>query len=119
MLLACRVCGVQRLIMKLKLIPFAAISAVASGVNAAEVGYYSQPALHGDRLVFVSEGDLWTATVPPDGTSASAATSAAIIAHRLTSSDGVEGRPVFSVDGRFIAFSAQYDGNTDVYTMPI
>ncbi len=34
---------------------------------------------------------------------------------RLTSDVGVESSPVFSPDGKWIAFSAQYEGNTDVY----
>src|SRR5207249_7292445 len=38
---------------------------------------------------------------------------------RLTSDIGVQSNPVFSPDGTVIAFSAQYDGNTDVYTMPV
>src|SRR5262245_13292931 len=41
------------------------------GLCAAEVGYYAQPALHGDRLVFVSEGDLWTALIPAAAASGS------------------------------------------------
>lgn len=85
----------------------------ASAGWAAEPGYYSQPALHGQRLVFVCEGDLWTLTLPeqPDG--------APLVAHRLTSSDGREANPQISPDGRWLAFSAQYDGNTDVYVMPL
>ena len=39
----------------------------AGAARAAEVGYYAQPALHEDRLVFVSEGDLWTARLGGDG----------------------------------------------------
>lgn len=34
---------------------------------------------------------------------------------RLTSHPGVEGNPRFSPDGKWIAFSGEYDGNTDVY----
>ena len=37
---------------------------LSSYANAAEVGYYSQPTLYENRIVFVSEGDLWTATIP-------------------------------------------------------
>ena len=37
---------------------------------------------------------------------------------RLTSSPGVERDPYFSPDGKTLAFTAQYDGNVDVYTMP-
>ena len=37
---------------------------------------------------------------------------------RLTTSEGSETNPVFSVDGRWIAFSGQYGGNTDIYVIP-
>ena len=39
-------------------------------------------------------------------------------ARRLTSDIGIEMNPVFSPDGQTIAFSAQYDGNLDLYTIP-
>ncbi len=80
---------------------------------AAEQGYYSQPELHGDRLVFVSEGDLWTLSLD-----AHARSGQPVIAHRLTSSDGSEARPAVSPDGNWIAYTAQYDGNTDCYIIP-
>ena len=89
---------------------FVALSITA---GAAEIGYYRQPALHGDRIVFVSEGDLWTATIGAD------AGAGPIIAYRLTASDGSESHPRISPDGRWIAFAGQYDGNTDVYLMPV
>jgi tricorn protease len=37
----------------------------------------------------------------------------------LTVSEGIESNPCFSPDGKLIAFSAQYDGNTDVYLIPV
>jgi tricorn protease len=83
----------------------------AGAALAAEEGYYAQPALHGDRLVFASEGDLWTATL-------GAAPAGPLVAHRLTSADGDEAWPRFSPDGRLLAFSGAYDGNVDVYVMP-
>lgn len=89
-----------------------ALSICNGAAHAAEVGYYSQPALFGDQLVFVSEGDLWTATLGESE-------SGPIIAYRLTSSDGSESHPCFSPDGRMLAFTAEYDGNRDVYLMPI
>ena len=64
-----------------------------------------QPTLHGDDVVFVYANDLWKAKV--SGGAAS----------RLTSDDGYESSPHFSQDGSMIAFTAQYDGNTDVYTI--
>jgi tricorn protease len=87
------------------------LAAIGAGAaDAAELGYYAQPALHGDRLIFASEGDLWTARLD-DGD--------AIVAHRLTASDGLESRPRMSPDGTRIAFAGEYDGNTDVYVMPV
>ncbi len=32
---------------------------------------------------------------------------------------GVESRPVFSPDGKQIAFSAEYDGNMDLFILPV
>lgn len=79
--------------------------------HAQEAGYYSHPAIHGDRLIFASEGDLWTAHIPDDP-------DATILAHRLTSDDGTETRPCISPNGASIAFAGEYDGNIDVYIMP-
>ena len=71
------------------------------------LGYYRYPALHGETIVFVAEGDLWSVGI--DGG----------IARRLTSHPGEETRPFVSPDGTTIAFAAQYEGPTEVYTMPI
>ncbi|NNE31252.1 MAG: protease [Winogradskyella sp.] len=65
-----------------------------------------QPTLHSDDVVFVYANDLWKASVN-GGT-----------AIRLTSDDGYETNPHFSNDGKQIAFTAEYDGNVDVFVMP-
>jgi tricorn protease len=65
-----------------------------------------QPALSATEIVFVFAGDLWT--VPRAGGGA----------RRLTTGVGVESSPSFSPDGRTIAFTGQYDGNTDVFVVP-
>ena len=65
-----------------------------------------QPTLHGDDVVFVYANDLWKSSLN-GGT-----------AIRLTSDDGYESNPHFSNDGKLIAFTAQYDGNVDVFVMP-
>ena len=65
-----------------------------------------QPTLHGDDVVFVYANDLWKASIN-GGT-----------AIRLTSDDGYESNPHYSNDGKMIAFTAQYDGNVDVFVMP-
>jgi tricorn protease len=62
-----------------------------------------QPALSSTDIVFVHASDLWK--VPVSGGNAI----------RLTSDDGYETDPHFSKDGNWIAFTAQYDGNTDVF----
>jgi tricorn protease len=64
------------------------------------------PDIHGDRVVFMYAGDLWTAS-----TSGGTAT-------RLTAHPGLELFPKFSPDGRWIAFTGQYDGDEQVYVMP-
>ena len=87
-------------------IVFTMLSAPCLG---AEPGWSTQPTLHGDHVVFVSEGDLFSTRL--DGESPA-------IAHRLTSHDGSERRPHISPDGRWIAFTGEYSGNGDVFLMP-
>ena len=70
-------------------------------------GYFRHPALHGDTIVFVSEGDLWR--VPAAGG----------MAQRLTTHPGAEGYPAISPDGRTVAFIGQYEGVSEIYTMPL
>jgi tricorn protease len=65
-----------------------------------------KPALSRTQIVFVYGGDLWS--VPRDGGEA----------RRLTNGPGIETNPVFSPDGTQIAFTGEYDGNTDVFLMP-
>jgi tricorn protease len=65
-----------------------------------------KPTLSRTHIAFVYAGDLWT--VPREGGAA----------QRLTSGAGVETNPVYSPDGSTIAFTGEYDGNTDVYTVP-
>jgi tricorn protease len=74
--------------------------------NQAPQGYYRFPALYGETIVFTAEGDLWR--VPVQGG----------MAQRLTSHLGTESHAVFSPDGKLLAFSAEYEGATEVYTMP-
>ncbi len=80
---------------------------VCSPMLASNEGYYQQPAINGDTVVFVSEGDLWTVDV------------AGGLARRLTSHLDEESRPRIHPDGQSLAFSARYEGTTEVYTMPI
>jgi len=73
----------------------------------APIGYYRQPALADDTVVFVAEGDLWK--VSTDGG----------VARRLTSHPGDESEPAISPDGTTLAFVARYEGPRELYTMPL
>jgi len=64
------------------------------------------PTLSKTQIVFVYAGDLWI--VSRDGGEAT----------RLTTGVGTETDPIFSPDGQTIAFTGEYDGNVDVYTVP-
>src|SRR5262245_2539490 len=68
-------------------------------------GFYRYPTIGGNIIVFAAEGDLWK--VPVTGG----------VAIRLTAYEGEERFPKISPDGRLLAFTAQYEGNDDVYVM--
>jgi tricorn protease len=63
------------------------------------------PTMSKTQIVFVYGGYLWS--VPREGGEA-----------RQLTTNGHEGRPRFSPDGNWIAFTGQYDGNIDAYVMP-
>jgi tricorn protease len=75
--------------------------------NVRDTRLLSQPAVSDRHVAFVYADDLWVAD--QDGSNV----------RRLTSDIGIESHPVFSPDGETIAFSAEYDGNTDVYVVPV
>ena len=79
------------------------LSLLANAVQAQNNGYYRYPAIHGDMVVFTAEGDLWKVRL---------GTSEAI---RLTTHPEQELHPAISTDGKWIAFSASYEGPTEVY----
>ncbi len=64
------------------------------------------PQAHGDSIVFVANGNLWQ--VARRGG----------VAHKLTSDLGQDMMPRYSPDGKWIAFTANYQGNEDVYVIP-
>ncbi len=75
----------------------------AWGINTTDTRMLSQPAISSDQIAFIYAEDLWVANT--DGTQP----------RRLTVDEGIESSPVFSPDGKWIAFSAEYDGNRDVF----
>jgi tricorn protease len=64
------------------------------------------PDISGNSIVFTYAGDLWS--VPRSGGTA----------RRLTANPGIEEFAKYSPDGRWVAFSGEYDGNIDVYVIP-
>ena len=69
-------------------------------------GYYRNPTIHEETVVFKCEDDLWT--VSADGG----------IARRLTANLGEVLTPALSSDGQQLAFIGQEDGEEEVYCMP-
>ena len=77
-----------------------------ASTSAAQTKLLRFPDISGDRVVFTYGGDLWTAS------------SSGGSAIRLTSHPGVEVFGKFSPDGKWIAFTGQYDGDEQVYVVP-
>lgn len=95
------------LVMNKKILFYFFVFAVHPFLNAAdEARLLRFPATNGSEIVFSYAGDLYR--VPVTGGEAK----------RMTSHIGYEIFPRFSPDGKTIAFTGQYDGNTEVYTIP-
>ena len=74
---------------------------------AANVHLLQKPAMNKTQIVFSYAGDLWTVSrkaASPTG---------------LPAGQGIETLVAFSPDGDTLAFTGQYDGNTDVFTVPV
>lgn len=69
-------------------------------------GYYRYPSVCGERIVYVCEDDLWSASTRGGD------------AVRLTVSFGTYAFPRFSPDGEWIAFVTTDEGNAELYVMP-
>jgi len=95
---------------KLALLCAGAVTSLAfplAAQSTTDTRLLSQPAVSATHVAFAYAGDLWSAKL--DGTDV----------RRLTTADGDESSPVFSPDGSTIAFSGNYDGNQDVYIIPV
>lgn len=76
---------------------------ITAQVDARMLQY---PDVSKTHISFTYAGDIWI--VAKEGGTA----------HRLTTAKGVESFAKFSPDGSLLAFSGNYDGNTDVYVIP-
>lgn len=82
------------------------LSAVSLQAMPEEARLLRFPATNGNEIVFSYAGDLYKVGIGGGE------------AKRLTSHVGYEMFPRFSPDGKTIAFTGQYDGNTEVFTIP-
>jgi tricorn protease len=81
--------------------------AFAFGFSQQNPGYFMNPDVHENTVVFVAEGDLWKTSLNGGE------------AIRLTTHPGEESSPTISPDGNWVAYSATYEGPTEVYLIPI
>jgi tricorn protease len=84
------------------------ILSFVSLIAQTNIFFTSDPAPSPDasRIVFAYDNDLWK--VSADGG----------LAMRITGMDGRETDPVFSPDGKWIAFTGRQDGNPNIYVIP-
>jgi tricorn protease len=81
-------------------------ASLAASVPGGPSKMLTDPALSAERIAFVYGNDVWTCRL--DGADV----------QRITSGPGLKMRPAFSSDGSLLAFSAELDGNLDVYVVP-
>ncbi len=82
------------------------VTLAALSFAQSQVTLFRQPAISRTEIAFSYAGDLWV--VARNGGDA----------RRLTTGVGIETSPYFSPDGTQVAFTADYDGNTDVFVVP-
>jgi len=85
------------------LIVFCFVTVITFSQNDARLLRF--PAVYGTQIVFSYAGDLYSVSTTGGE------------ARKLTTHKGYEMFPHFSPDGKWLAFTAQYDGNTEVYVM--
>ncbi len=98
----------RKAILMLSLLLMAAAVLISDNGSAAQERplLVRKPTMNRTHIVFQYAGDLWS--VPRAGGEAT----------RLTTGVGAEGNPIFSPDGQTVAFTGEYDGNTDIFTVP-
>src|SRR3569832_312903 len=83
------------------------LALAAAFASADQQNFWTKPDIHGDQVIFTCEGDLWLGSIKDHS------------AHRITNHPGTETWAHFSPDGTKIAFTANYDGGSDAYVMPV
>ncbi|RUO32673.1 S41 family peptidase [Aliidiomarina sanyensis] len=85
----------------------AILGGISTSLAETQDGYFRAPAIHNDVIVFTAEGDLWKKQKDAN------------VTRRLTSHATEELGARISPDGRSVAFVANYDGEPEVYVMPL
>ncbi|MEM6368747.1 MAG: S41 family peptidase [Myxococcota bacterium] len=80
---------------------------LALSMAASHPGYFRQPTLHDETIVFVAEGDLFVSSTRGG------------LARRLTSHPGMERHPQLSPDGKQVAYVGHREGTPDLYVIAI
>lgn len=83
------------------------LMAGAVGTATAQTKMLSAPSIAGDKIAFVYAGDIYVSNHDGSGV------------RRLTSDPAREGMPYLSDDGQWVAYSANYSGNWDVYVISV
>src|SRR6266481_6749515 len=96
---------VRNLALLLLALTAVSLNAAAQPAPPKAQPYFTEPAISpdGSEIAFVSGGDIWTA--PASGGDA----------HLLVSHPATESRPLYSPDGRKLAFGSTRTGNGDIY----
>jgi len=97
----------RRVVFRLFLFAAFAAASLSTAAAAGQSKLMRFADVHGDKIVFTYEGDLWL--VSTEGGEAC----------RITRGEGSEVFAKFSPDGTKIAFTASYDGGADVYVMDV
>ena len=86
---------------------FLASTLSSLAIDPVDTRMLAQPAISSSHIAFVYAEDIWIANKYGSNP------------RRLTIDEGAESNPVFSPDGKTIAFNGEYDGNIDVFTIPV
>jgi tricorn protease len=81
-------------------------TATPAGANPDRLGYLRHPTLHGERIAFVADDDLWSVSA------------AGGIARRLTAGLAEASTPSLSPDGRWLAYVGRDELHPEVHVMP-
>lgn len=102
------------------IITFVSACALVSSLAISSPGYFRYPALHGTTVVFTAEGDLWKVDLKEgDLKHLNHLNLKQGHAIRLTSHPAEEKEAAISPDGKLVAYTARYEGTTEVYVIPM